>query len=37
MVKNLEGNIKFEDVKFAYPIKKEMQILKGLNVEIKKN
>ncbi|WP_207426185.1 ABC transporter ATP-binding protein [Pedobacter sp. SYSU D00535] len=31
----LEGNLKFEDVWFAYPSRKEVQILKGLSFEAK--
>ena len=32
-----EGNIKFRDVKFAYPLKKERVILNGVSFEIRRN
>ena len=31
-----EGNVKFSDVKFAYPTRPDCQVLKGLTLDIKK-
>lgn len=33
----LTGEIKIKDVKFNYPTKKDVQVLKGVTIEIKKN
>ncbi|CAG0909159.1 unnamed protein product, partial [Cyprideis torosa] len=32
---SLEGDIVYKDVQFSYPTRKEMEILKGINIEIK--
>lgn len=32
-----QGHIQFEEVKFAYPSKKEVEVLKGVSFEVKQN
>ena len=34
---HIEGNIRFNDVSFAYPLKADRQILKGITFDIRKN
>lgn len=34
---NLEGNLKLDAVKFSYPSKKDVQVLKGISIDVKKN
>lgn len=34
---NLEGNLKLETVKFSYPSKKDVPVLKGISIDVKKN
>lgn len=33
----IKGEITIRDVRFSYPTKKDVQILKGVTIEIKKN
>lgn len=35
-IPKLEGNIKFNNVKFSYPTRKEIEVLKGVDLEINK-
>ncbi|GAB1289405.1 ATP-dependent translocase ABCB1 [Apodemus speciosus] len=32
---NIQGNLEFKDIHFSYPSRKEVQILKGLNLKVK--
>lgn len=34
---NCKGEIQIKDVKFAYPTKKDVQVLKGVTINIEKN
>ncbi|KAJ3269017.1 GTPase-activating protein [Terramyces sp. JEL0728] len=34
-IEKTEGHVKFENVKFRYPTRKHVQVLKGLNIEVK--
>ena len=35
--KNQDGNFDLKDVKFSYPSKQDVQVLKGVNIEVKTN
>lgn len=35
--KQSKGEITLSDVKFAYPSKKDIEVLKGINLDIKRN